>query len=234
MDLEPQISASCCVWVANFPGVVGFEFVWSDTIRRVRDFFSFFCIGSSPVSTGLDIRMHLPNFRSWPLRWILPGVHFVLYLVLASLSGWSPFVDPNASAGPDPVTPMGLRLAFAINIPAWVLSNGVTAWLGPESSVDHVVLVGALLLPQWWIVGYCAEKRVSSQSQPGIMGFFWGVLSLLSIALIILVGYATLIDEAAIPIETTLGTVLWLSSIFAFSARRFQVARRVPTSWIVR
>jgi hypothetical protein len=127
------------------------------------------------------------NVRSLPLRWILPGAHLVLYILLVLLSGWPPYT--NEYGGPDPITPLSLRLAFAINLPAWVLSNGAERWLGPAARFDTVVVVGLLLLPQWWIVGQLAEEKRGTHSPSGILQYVWGFVCLASTLMLALLGY---------------------------------------------
>jgi|RhiMethySRZTD1v2_1073278.scaffolds.fasta_scaffold12281_6 hypothetical protein len=171
--------------------------------------------------------MHFTNVRRLLLRWILPGVHLVLYILLVTLSGWPPFT--NEHGGPDPITPLSLRLGFAINLPAWILSNGIHKWMGPESRVDTVVVVGLLLLPQWWIVGRWAEKNRGTHSSSGILLYFWGLVCLGSSLMLALLGYEALIAEnpgGSMAIESGLAAVLWLVGTMVFSARQTFVARR--------
>jgi hypothetical protein len=171
--------------------------------------------------------MNLTTVKRLRLRWILLGIHLLLYIALVILSGWPPHTNPYG--GPDRITPLSLRLAFAINLPAWIVSNGIQIRLGPETNVDPVVVVGALLLPQWWIIGRWAETRSQDHYQSGIALYFWGSVCLASMLMLVLLGYEVWVAHTlgvSLLNETGLAAALWLLGIMACSARETQAARR--------
>jgi|KBSSwiStaDraftv2_1062776.scaffolds.fasta_scaffold00911_19 hypothetical protein len=172
-----------------------------------------------------------------PWRWMLPVSQLCLYALLVRASGvWPPISDPNISI--EQYTTFPLSLAFAINLPAWVLSNIILVSTSPPPEFDNVTLVGGLLLVQWWMVGRSIERSSTRSLMPpkgGSLGYtfiaaVFGSLGLASGLLLVWIWFHVLFafmeDPRAwryVGIETALAATVWLTLIVRLSWRRVRM-----------
>jgi hypothetical protein len=164
--------------------------------------------------------------------------------LLVRASGvWPPFSDPNIAI--EQYTTFPLALAYAINLPVWVLSNIILVSTSLPPQFDTVTLVGGLLLIQWWVVGRWIERSSTRRLMPINDGSLWrafvtacvfGSLGLASVLLLvgiwILIGSAFIEHPRAwryVGFEKALATTVWLTLVTRLSWQHVRTSAQLIT-----
>lgn len=170
-------------------------------------------------------------FLALPWRWLIPLCQLALYVALVRVPGWPP--KPDAAVAFDLSTPSSVQLAFAINSPAYLLANVLITSAGWEGET-LVRLVGCLLLPQWWAVGWWlehlgTETLKSRRNRHPFVMILWRGLFGITIALLAAAWWRILSEPSLLqsePQQVIIGCGLWPIFVIAASWQQIRLNRR--------